>query len=182
MNDIFVLIGGRNAGKSSILRSLCCVELGKPLERSKQKLKLSFENKEIVSFILSSSPQEQTPFCQFEIIKEKLKNFIKSREKRVENGGISDFILIIAFTLEISKSDELGKECIIKPLEFLKSLSDYSVHTIHIKRDDIPSSSRINSFIGENTSPELVLFSEETPPKRQDENARKLKQFMSQFV
>lgn len=183
MNHVVVLVGGRNAGKSSILRSLCCVELGESLVKAKQKIYLNFKDKRLLVFIMSSSPQEKLKkldFCQFEKVIKTLKDFINSRQRRA--GSETEFMLLIAFTFEVNRAGELGENCIIKPLDFLKGLPDYKVHVVHIvKRDDIPSASRINDFIAQNMNIELTLESEETAKGRQDENARKLKDFLGQL-
>lgn len=182
MNNIVILIGGRNVGKSSILRSLCCIEIKKDLERVKSKLYLDFNSEKVLTFILSSSPQESSPFCKFETVIDKLRNFIKKSEEKAKEERVSKFILLIAFTLQVNRDGELGKDCIIEPLEFLKSLTDYKVHVVHVYRENTRYDHMTNEFIKNNNNPELTLDSEETAKKRQDDNAKKLKEFLSTSV
>lgn len=143
---------------------------------------LDFNGKKILIFILSSSPQESTEYCNFESVIERLKKFVKKCERRAEEEGVTKFLIIVAFTLQVNRDGELGKDCITNPLDFLKSLDSYKTHVVHVNRDNTRYDYRTNEFIKNNTSPELILESEETSTQRQDENARKLKEFLAKLI
>ncbi|MCH8067552.1 MAG: hypothetical protein IIC69_03130, partial [Nanoarchaeota archaeon] len=147
MNNIVTLIGGRNVGKSSILRSLCCIELNQDLKRSKPKLYLDFNGERILTFILSSSPQESTEYCNFDSVIERLKKFVKKCGKKAGDESVTKFLIIIAFTLQVNRGGELGKDCIANPLDFLKSLESYKIHVAHVNRDSTRNDYRTNEFI-----------------------------------
>jgi hypothetical protein len=159
MNRIYILLGGSNSGKSSVLRSL--------------KDKITDRN----IFIKLSSFQELVEFCDYEEVIRKLKEYINECEEKARNENILNCIMVIAFAFRRNRKREFGVKCITEPLKIIKSLSNYRIHIIHLRRN-IQRLRQIDSFIKDNFEIGLTLESEKPARRRQAGNAEKLKDFI----
>jgi len=159
MNRIYILLGGSNSGKSSVLRGL----------------KRNSNEKNI--FIKLSSFQELVEFCNYKKVIQKLKKYIGECESKAQDKDVSNFVIVIAFALRRNKKSELGVDCIVKPLKYLKSMRNYQIRVIHLHRDIIKLRD-VDSFIEDNIEVGLILQSKNPVNRRQDNNARMLRRFI----
>jgi len=143
MKNIFILIGGKSSGKTTILNKL--------------SLLMYLEKDEFILSTRKGSPQERSEFCHFHEIINKVKTMIKNTDNKINNQKIKNYSLIIPFTLQV-KDGILGVDCVVKPLEYLKSLSGYNIHIVHMNRNS-KRLKRENDFIKDNLNPELSLNS-----------------------
>lgn len=171
MKHIFIIIGGANFGKTILI---------KKLSKKKDSI-LNMSGKNISLITRRCSEQELLRiFCDYQLLIDKrIKKLIKIFERKSKNKDNS--ALVIPFTLQLKKGTrELGKNCIIEPLNYLKRLYPNDIHVIHLKRIDKSSEYNkrieINNFISQNTNPELSLNS--NMQDNQAENVKQLREFI----
>lgn len=161
MKNIFILIGGASSGKTTIIKNL-----------SKSRYS---KIGDILLAKRDSSPQERSKFCHFEDeVIPKIKDMLRITNNKAKKEKIENYALIIPFTLQV-ENGELGTNCIIKPLEYLKSLSDYNIYLIYLNRDE-KRLKEVNNFIENNINPTLTLISNDGD--KQADNTKKLKEFI----
>ena len=117
---IVLLCGERDSGKTKTLRELFNL-------RSYQRIGRITINNKIICVVGLGSPQEKEEFCHVKDVKDNIKKRIKYCERQFGN----DFVLVIPFSIYKKRDGRTNENCIIKPIEWLKSL--YSVHIIYLR-------------------------------------------------
>ncbi|MDD5568171.1 MAG: hypothetical protein PHY88_03080 [Candidatus Omnitrophica bacterium] len=163
MNRIFILLGGSNSGKSSVLRSL------------KDRVTVKY------IFIKFSSFQEIVEFCKYKEVIKKLKKYINKCTRKANNENMLNFVIVIAFALRRNRNRGLGVKCITEPLRFLRSLPNFKIHIIHLCRN-IPRLQEVDNYIANNFKSKLTLKSVKPSRRRQGGNAEKLKTYISHVI
>ncbi|MFA5320562.1 MAG: hypothetical protein WC418_05200 [Candidatus Omnitrophota bacterium] len=176
MNRIFIVLGGSNSGKSSLIRSMLFLATRKSLQRG-GRFFLKYNGGLICIFVRGGSFQELVNFCDYKQVIAKLKKYIKKCEDRVRKDNIPTFNILVTFAFE-HKNNNLGVKCIEKPLQYLRSFpKNYAVHIVHLRRN-IPKLEEVNAFIENNLEVELTLLSKKTTRGWQDVNGRILRDFI----
>ena len=174
MNNIFIIIGGSNSGKSSVIRSLTQI-----VAKKERKKRIFLENKNdlICVYIKRASFQEdkEIRFCEFKKVISKLKKYIHKCEKEAKKDSIPRFVILITFSVRLKK-EKVGEDCVLKPLKYLKKLSNYKITTICLKRA-ISRLGKVNKFLDDIKASEY-LISKETGKNRQDKNGIILKKII----
>ncbi len=129
MKPIVLLCGSNNVGKTKTLKKFFGESLTGRLKPT-QKLKKGLNGKKIYAVSLSS-PQEQSPFCVINEVKERI-------EKRIQKCGqasqAQDYTLIIPFTMYV-KDGSINERCIMEPIEFLRA-KGFKVFPIYLRKEN----------------------------------------------
>lgn len=117
MKSIVLLCGVRGAGKTNTLKKFFGVKPNVRLSR-RQLLERDLEGKKIYAVSLGS-PQEQSPFCNVEKVKDNIQKRIDICET-ASHG--QEYVLLIPYGVYRNKqTGELNEKCVFEPIEWLKS-------------------------------------------------------------
>ncbi|MBI2523561.1 hypothetical protein HYW19_04155 [Candidatus Woesearchaeota archaeon] len=123
-------------------------------------------------FVYNSSPQEKSAYCNFNDVNRRIDKFLNYIAKIAIRKSISDFTVVMAFTIKTRKT-QIGKDCIINPLNMLKS-GGHIVKVVYLRRKR-HDAQRIDDFINSKVKPDLVIDSNEQYTRQ----AQELKDFIS---
>ena len=155
--SVIILAGVANSGKSKTLHSISDGQelVGRRIYSIKRKR----------TCIYFSSPQELTRIsCRYELVIKRIKHMIEV----CDSQGCD--LLILAFTMYVVKG-KLNKDCITKPLEYLKR-SCKQVRLVYLRKDDIRNIHLVNGLMSLLQAEEVT--SRDRDWKRQGEELLKI--------
>lgn len=138
-----VLCGVGQAGKSKTLKEFFNVNHIKRLAQM-QLLRKVLNGKKIYAVSLNS-PQELRAFCDVEGVKSSIKKRIQKCED-VSKG--QDYVLIIPFGIYGAVRGKLNEDCILNPIEWLRSLG-FRVFLIYLRKKTARALRLVDSFMRE---------------------------------
>lgn len=127
----------------------------------------------IICAVSFSSPQEQEPFCEVELINDNIKKRIIECENNT-NG--EPYVLIIPFTMSGSrkKRKKINEDCILKPIERLKER--FKVFVIYLRKTNARNLKEKDALMRK-----VASITIETTRKDYDKSAE-LEKFLRQVV
>lgn len=146
MKTVVVLCGVGQAGKSKTLKKFFGVSHIKRLGYM-QLLERTINGKKVYAVSLNS-PQELRDFCDVEGVKDSIKKRIKKCES-VSRG--QDYVLLIPFGIYGAINGKLNEDCILKPVEWLRS-QGFRVFLIYLRKKTAQALRLVDSFMKRLTS------------------------------
>lgn len=128
MNNIVILCGANNSGKTSTLKGFFRIDQNTDSPEYYVERKLDGRTVCAVSF---GSPQEQSKFCNVLQVQENINSRIRECDEKATN---KPYFLIIPFTMSSSRKrkKKLNEDCICKPIEELKKR--FNVFVIYLRK------------------------------------------------
>ena len=166
MKNIVILCGVGEAGKTKTLKEFFGVSHVRRLRRD-QLLERVLNGKKIYAVRLSS-PQEQEDFCEIDDVKDNIKRRIQKCEQASKG---QQYALIIPFGLYGATKGKLNEDCILKPIEWLRS-QGFRVYVIYLRKKTARGLKLLDSFMKGLAS--NVIES----TKEYDRQAKELKNFI----
>ena len=166
MKTIVILCGVGEVGKTKTLKKFFGVSHVRRLRRD-QLLERGLNGKKIYAVRLSS-PQEQEDFCEIDDVKGNIKRRIQKCEQASKG---QQYTLIVPFGLYGASKGKLNEECILKPIEWLRS-QRFRVYVIYLRKRTARELKLLDSFMKELTS--YVIQS----TKEYDRQAKELENFI----
>lgn len=131
MNTIVLLCGGNNSGKTTTLKQFFAGGKKQKVEQTTLYERV-IDGKRVYAVGLSS-PQELEKFCHVDDVKADIEKRIQECEKASQN---QDYTLIIPFGIYENKDrTKLNEECLLKPIEWLKTRG-FKVFPIYLRKEN----------------------------------------------
>lgn len=141
MKTIVILCGVGQAGKSKTLKEFFKVRHIKRLDYM-QLLERTNNGKKVYAVSLNS-PQELRKFCDAEGVKDSIRKRIKKCEDASKG---QQYTLIVPFGLYGATKGKLNEDCILKPIEWLRS-QGFRIFLIYLRKKTARTLRLIDSFM-----------------------------------
>lgn len=140
MKTIIILCGVGQTGKSKTLKKFFGVSQIRL--RPMQLLERLLDGKRVYAVSLNS-PQEQRDFCDVEGVEDSIRKRIKKCEQ-VSEG--QQYTLIVPFGLYGATKGKLNEDCILKPIEWLRS-QGFRVYVTYLRKKTARGLKLLDSFM-----------------------------------
>ena len=146
MKNILILCGGNQSGKTKTLKEFFGVSHIRKL--AKMRLLEKVLNGRKVYAVSLCAPQELRDPCDVEGVK----NSIRKRTKKCEQASNGQqYTLIIPFGLYGAVKGKLNEDCILNPIEWLRS-QGFRIFVIYLRKETARRLDLVNSFMKQLTS------------------------------
>jgi hypothetical protein len=140
MENIVILLGRHHSGKTKTIKSF----MGMEDHQSKAIKIICINGKCIPIFVKNQGSPQEGRNKTLEVIQKDIQKRLDYCRKKTKKLGLSDFILLLPFSVKTNKKRELiNEEFIVKPIQDLTQ----TVNSVYLRVDECPN---IDQFVENN--------------------------------